>query len=83
MSVTADQIAQAAQNLAAVAGVFSPQSAPALALLISTVATLNTLVQQIRTQTDADAQRVWQKVQTDFNLAVAAFNASQGPTAHA
>lgn len=76
MNVTAEQVAAAAQQLAAVAGVFSPQNAAALALLVQTVTGLNILIQQIRAQTDANKNEVWQQVETKFEASVLAFEAS-------
>jgi len=69
-----------AQQLAAVAGVFSPQNAAAIALLTQTATSLNTLVQQIRTQSDANAQQVWQRVEAKFEASVLAFEASVSAT---
>lgn len=80
MNVTPDQVAQVAQQLAAVAGVFVPQHAASLALLTQTATMLNTLVQQARTQTDATAQKVWTQVATDWKASVQAFEASITPT---
>ena len=81
MNVTPEQVNQVAQQLAAVAGIFSPQNAAAIALLTQTATMLNTLVQQVRTQTDATAQKVWNQVNTDFKASVQAFEASTASTA--
>lgn len=81
MNVTAEQIALAAQQLAAIAGVFSPQNAAAITLLVQATTNLNVMVQRIRTQNDANAQQVWQQVSTDFKQSVQAFEASVAPTA--
>lgn len=76
MNVTPEEVAVIAQQLAAVAGVFSPQNAAAIALLTQTATALNTLIQKIRTQNDANAQQVWAQVSTDFKASVQAFEAS-------
>ena len=76
MNVTPEEVAVIAQQLAAVAGVFSPQNAAAIALLTQTGTALNTLIHKIRTQTDANAQQVWAQVSTDFKASVQAFEAS-------
>lgn len=81
MSVTPEQVAMIAQQLAAVAGVFSPGNAAAIALLTQTATSLNVLVQQIRTQNDANAQQVWAQVSTDWRASVVAFDASVGSKA--
>ena len=79
MNVTPEEVAVIAQQLAAVAGVFSPANAASIALLTQTATSLNTLIQKIRTQNDANAQQIWQQVSTDFKQSVQAFEASVAP----
>lgn len=76
MKVTPEEIAAVAQSLAAVAGVFSPANAASIALLVQTGTAVNTLIQRVRAQTEADAQKVWVEVAKDFGGSVAAFEAS-------
>lgn len=76
MNVTAEQVASAAQQLAAIAGVFDPKNAAAIVLLVRSVTELNLMVKAIREQNEADAQKVWDKVKANFEQSVAAFEAS-------
>jgi hypothetical protein len=76
MNVTADDIAAAARNLAAIAGVFKPKEAAAFALLVEAASHLNTLVRKIAAQTEADSPAVWAEVQTDFTASISAWEAS-------
>lgn len=80
MNVTAEEIALVGQQLAAIAGVFDPKNAAAIALLVQAGTTVNILIQKIRAQNEATAQRVWGEVQTDFRASVAAFEASAART---
>lgn len=81
MKVTPEEIAQVAQALAAVAGIFDPKNAAAIALLVQAGTRVNTLIQKVRAQSEADQQAVWDEVKRDFAASVAAFNASlpEGP----
>lgn len=80
MSVTPEEIALVGQQLAAIAGVFDPKNAAAIALLVQAGTTVNILIQKIRAQNEATAQRVWTEVSTDFRASVAAFEASAART---
>lgn len=76
MNITAEEIQMVAQQLAAVAGVFSPQNAAAIALLTQTATGLNILVQKIRAQNEATQKEVWQEVKRDFGASLLAFEKS-------
>lgn len=76
MNITAEEIQMVAQQLAAVAGVFSPQNAAAIALLTQTATGLNILVQKIRAQNEATQKEVWQEVKRDFGASLLAFERS-------
>lgn len=76
MNITAEEIQMIAQQLAAVAGVFSPQNAAAIALLTQTATGLNILVQKIRAQNEATQKEVWQEVKRDFGASLLAFEKS-------
>lgn len=76
MNITAEEIQMIAQQLAAVAGVFSPANAASIALLTQTATGLNILVQRIRAQNEANQKEVWQEVRRDFAASLAAFEKS-------
>lgn len=76
MNITAEEIQMIAQQLAAVAGVFSPANAASIALLTQTATGLNILVQRIRAQNEANQKEVWQEVRRDFGASLAAFEKS-------
>jgi len=84
MNVTPEEVQLIAQQLAAVAGVFSPANAASIALLTQTATGLNILVQRIRAQNEETAKQVWQEVRRDFGASLAAFeksiNSKQGET---
>lgn len=75
-AVSAEDIALVGQQLAAIAGVFDPKNAAAIALLVQAGTTVNILIQRIRAQTEINAQKVWGEVQADFCKSVSAFEAS-------
>jgi hypothetical protein len=79
VKVSPEEIAQIAQALAAVAGVFSPANAASIALLVQAGTQVNLLIQRVRNQTEAEAQKVWEEVRTDWKASVASFEASQKP----
>lgn len=74
--VTPDDIALIAQQLAAVAGVFSPANAASIALVVQAAATLNILISKIRAQTEAERAEVWTEVSRDFNATLLLFQQS-------
>lgn len=74
--VTPEDIALIAQQFAAIAGVFDPKNAAAIALLVQAGTTVNTLIHKIRSMNEADSKRVWNEVSTDFKQSFAAFEAS-------
>lgn len=76
MKVTAEEVALAGQALTAVAGVWDPKNAAALALLLQAGLQVNTLIQRVRAQTEADEAQVWEAVRGDFRASVDAFAAS-------
>ncbi len=74
--VSAAEVLAVGQTLVAVAGVFRPESAAAVSLLLKAIAEANALVMKIRAQSAAEQQAVWTSVSTDFSSAVIAFEAS-------
>lgn len=86
MSVTAQDVANVAEGIAAVAAVWDPKKAGALVLLIRAISQGNELVKKIQAQTEANAAQVWTEVETDFNQSVLAFQnsiAKSGEQPHA
>jgi Asp-tRNA(Asn)/Glu-tRNA(Gln) amidotransferase C subunit len=77
IKVSPEEIALIAQNLAAIAGVFSPANAASIALLVQAATTVNTLVQRVRSQSAEDGLQVWAAVRTDYALSLSAFEASR------
>jgi hypothetical protein len=76
VKVTPEEIGLVAQQLAAVAGVFNPGNAAAIALVVQAATTLNVLIHRIRTQTEAEKKQVWDQVSRDFSASLAALEQS-------
>lgn len=74
--IDANKIKAIVTVLEAAAAIYAPGSAPAVAALLNAATQLNGLIGEIRSQTDADAQAVWDKVRTDYSDALAEFESS-------
>jgi len=74
--ITAEQIEDIANQLADVAAIFDPADAAAIKALLLVGTQLNKAINDIKNQTDANAQAVWDNVRTNYSDAVSAFEES-------
>lgn len=76
MKLTAEQLAEFAKQLSALAAVFNPGAAASIQMLVLAATELNGMVKSIR---ENDPQ-LWEKSAANFKEARAAFDASQPGT---
>lgn len=74
--VDAQEIAVIAENLALIAGVFSPTNAAAITLLLRAGTQLNLVLSRIAEQNDAELAATWTTVAAKHKKDVEAFKAS-------
>jgi len=76
MKMTAQQIEALGMELLGIAKVFDPRDAAIISLVVEAGTKLNTVIHDIRNQTDANAQAVWDEVSANYGSAVDAFDKS-------
>lgn len=76
MNMTGQQIEALGVQLLGIAKVFDPKDAAIITLVLEAGTQLNSVIHNIRTQTEANAQTVWDEVSTNFGNAVADFDKS-------
>lgn len=74
--ITAEQIEDLGKKLVQIAAIFNPESALVIGGVVEAASELNTIVREIRSQSEANAPEVWNQVRKDYGDALNAFNAS-------